>query len=207
MTDFLTQVLGNPARTKLLRVFVFNEGKAFLLVDAAKRAGVAAVVAAREIKTLEQWGVLRHESVAITLKNKPGHKVSAGKQKISAWAFNTDFRHARALAAFVHEASPVRHDVVMRALKRGGKLAAVILSGTFMGDPSRPADLIVAADTFNEHRMEQAIRDLEPTFGWEIRYAAFSTPEFRYRLTIQDRLIRDTLEYPHLVLLDRSGLL
>jgi hypothetical protein len=76
-----------------------------------------------------------------------------------------------------------------------------------MGDPSRPADLIIAVDSYNERRLDQAVRELEPRFGREIRYAAFSTPEFRYRLTVQDRLIRDTLDYPHLVLLDRTRLL
>ena len=76
-----------------------------------------------------------------------------------------------------------------------------------MGDATRPADLIVALDTLNERRLEAAVRGLEPIFGREIRYAAFSTPEFRYRLTVQDRLIRDTLDFPHLVLLDRTRLL
>ena len=141
------------------------------------------------------------------LKNNPSQKILAGKQKVASWILDTDFKHSRALSSFVHEVSPVRHDLVMQALKRGGKLAAVILSGNFMGDPSRPADLLVAVDAVNEGRLDKAIRDLEPTFGREIRYAAFSTPEFRYRLTIQDRLIRDTLDYPHLVLLDRTRML
>ena len=66
---------------------------------------------------------------------------------------------------------------------------------------------LLAADGLNEGRLERAIRTLEPEFGREIRYAAFSTTEFRYRLTVQDRLIRDTLDYPHLVLLDKTRLL
>ena len=76
-----------------------------------------------------------------------------------------------------------------------------------MGDPSRPADLLLAADGYNESRIEQAVRKLEPQIGREIRYAVFSTPEFRYRLTVHDRLIRDTLDFPHLILLDKTRLL
>ena len=123
------------------------------------------------------------------------------------WMLNIEFQHLRALSSFIHEVSPMRHEKIVTALRRGGRLAAVILSGHFLGDPSRPADLIVAADAFNERRLDQAVRHLEPMFGREIRYAAFSTPEFRYRLTIQDRLIRDTLDYPHLVLLDKTRML
>jgi hypothetical protein len=101
----------------------------------------------------------------------------------------------------------MHYDEIVEALKRTGKLSAVVLSGSFMGDESRPADMLVAADTLNEEKLESAVRGLEPVFGREIRYAVFSTPEFRYRLTVQDKLLRDTFDFPHLVLLDRSGML
>lgn len=194
-------------RAKLLRVFVFSESSALTLIDASKRAGVPLRTAAEPLKFLEQLGILKRETLSIMVKGNPSKKISAGKQKVDAWILNPDFTYTRALSSFVHEVSPVRHNAVMQALRRGGKLATVILSGNFMGDPSRPTDLLVAVDAVNERRLEQAVRQLEPMFGREIRYAAFSTPEFRYRLTIQDRLIRDTLDYPHLVLLDKTRML
>ena len=204
MADFLAQLMGDAARAKLLRVFVFSESRALTLADASKRAGLSVNAAAHPLTFLEQTGILKHENLSIMLKSDPGRKVSASKQKVAAWILELAFKHSRALSAFVHDVSQVKHDTIMSALKRTGKISAVILSGNFMGDPSRPADLIIAADSYNERRIEQAVRDLEPLFGREIRYAAFSTPEFRYRLTIQDRLIRDTLDYPHLVLLDKT---
>ena len=207
MADFLTLFMGDPARAKLLRVFVFSDARALSLADVAKRSGLSVRAAGKEIGYFEKLGILKRDSLSIMLKGAPARTVQAGKQKVAAWIIDPDFPHTRALSSFVHEVSPVRHDAVMQALRRGGKLAAVVLSGSFMGDPSRPTDLLVAIDAVNERRLDQAIRDLEPTFGREIRYTSFSTPEFRYRLTIQDRLIRDTLDYPHLVLLDRTRLL
>ncbi len=199
--------MGTTERAKVLRAFVFDESRALTAAEVIRRTGLAQSTVEREVQVLEKMGILKRANLTIMLKSNPGKKAIAGKQKVIAWAFNADFKYARALSSFIHEVSPVQHDVVMQALRRGGKLAAVILSGAFMGDPSRPADLIVAADTFNERRLDDAVRGLEPAFGREIRYAAFSTPEFRYRLTVQDRLIRDTLDYPHLVLLDRTRLL
>lgn len=205
--DFLAQLMGDPVRAKLLRVFVFDETRSLAVADAAKRAAVSQALAEKEIASLERMGVVKRGALSIIIKNDPHKKILASKQKIASWGLNPDFKHIRALSSFVHEVSPVEHAAIMGALKRGGKLATVILSGNFMGDPSRPADLIVAADVFNERLLEEAVRQLEPSMGREIRYAAFSTPEFRYRLTVQDRLIRDTLDYPHLVLLDRTRLL
>lgn len=205
VNDFFTELLGSKARARLIQLFIFSAHEAFTEALAAKRAGVPLEIATKEIRVLEKMGVIKKGKFSIMLKNYK--RVDTKSQKALAWTFNPSFKHARALTAFVHEIAPTRYGEVVDVLKRSGRLAAVILSGSFMGDPTRPADLIVAGEPLHEGKLERAVRALEPRFGREIRYAVFSTPEFRYRLTIQDRLIRDTLDYPHLVLLDKARLL
>jgi len=204
--EFLGGLLGNPLRAKVLRVFVFGQNQAFTLKQAAKRTGSSSRYLEKEIRALEDMRVLKRAKLTITLANGSTRTLS-GRQKEKAWTLNVDFKYSLALSKFVHEISPVHHSTVVSGLRKSGKLATVILSGAFVGDATRPADLIVAGESLNERRLEVAVRALEREFGREIRYAMFSTPEFRYRMTIQDRLIRDTLDYPHLVLLDKTRLL
>ncbi len=205
--DFLGTFIGSQPRSKILRVFIFNQTEPFTAQLAAKRAGVTVASAEKEIKTLEKIGVIkRSKTISIKLANGSKREVQ-GKGKLKTWIIDQNFKHLRAISGFVHEVSPIRFDTIVGALRRTGKVSAVILSGAFMGDESRPADLVVALDSLNERRLESVIKKLEPTFGREIRYAAFSTPEFRYRLTIQDKLIRDTLDFPHVVLLDKTRML
>lgn len=205
--DFLGTFIGSQPRSRILRVFIFNHEEPFSVPLAAKRAGVSAETAAREVKALEKLGIIKKtKQVAITLANGTKRTIKAS-QKVPMWMLDQDFKYLRAVTGFVHEVSPIRYDTIVGALRRSGKLAAVILSGAFVGDSSRPADLIVALDSLNERRVENSVRQLEPAFGREIRYAAFSTPEFRYRLTVQDKLMRDTLDFPHLVLLDKTRML
>lgn len=204
--DFLGTFIGSQPRSKILRVFIFNQNEPFTIKLAAKRAGVSVVSAEKEVKALARMGVLKKGRVSIKLANGSKREVK-GSQKTATWIVNQNFKHLRAISGFVHEVSPIRFDTIVGALRRTGKVSAVILSGAFMGDESRPADLVVALDSLNERRLENTIKKLEPTFGREIRYAAFSTPEFRYRLTIQDKLIRDTLDFPHVVLLDKTRML
>lgn len=209
--DFLEFLTGSPARARLLRTFVLNPNDSFSLDLLAKRAKASPAAIARELKALDAAGVtksVKHQ-VPVLAKSQAGKgsKKQAAKKVELMWQSNLEFRYARALSVFVHEVAPVRYDDIVEGLKRSsGKLSTVILSGTFMGDPSRPADILVAADILDERRVETAVRRLEPAYGREIRYASFSTHEFQYRLTVQDRLIRDTLEYPHLVLFDRTRL-
>ncbi len=205
--DFLGTFIGSQPRSKIMRVFIFNQSESFTTALAAKRAGVTSVTAEKEIRALERMGILKRGKLpTIRLANGSKREVQ-GKGKLKTWTINQEFKHLRAISGFVHEVSPVRFDTIVGALRKSGRVSAVILSGAFMGDESRPADLVVALDSVNERRLESTIKKLEPTFGREIRYAAFSTPEFRYRLTIQDKLIRDTLDFPHVVLLDKTRML
>lgn len=210
--DFLGAFIGNTSRARIVRVFIFNQSQSYTAAQLTKRSGVKGKAIMQEIKFLEQLGVIRKgksENSAPTRKStKTKQKKKAGKVKLEpSWSLNPEFRHMRALSTFVHEVSPIQYGNIVPALKNSGRLSVVLLSGCFTGDLTRPVDLVVAGDNLNESRIEQTIKGFEPIFGREIRYSTFGTSEFRYRLTVQDHLIRDTLDYPHVVLLDRMHLL
>ena len=209
---FLEKFTGSHARARVIRVFIFNQDEPITITKAAKRAGVSAQAAKREIKSMEGWGVILKERIASTQPRKSSKHARGKKLKRTvphedAWRTNPQWKHLRALSSFIHEVSPIRYDNILGALKNTGRLSVVIATGCFMGDVTRPVDLVVVADNVNEDRLLYAIKSLEPLSGREIRYSVFGSPEFSYRLTIQDRLIRDILDYPHKVLLDRAGVL
>lgn len=213
MTDFLSQLLGNPIRARALRVLISNKDEEMTASQVAKRSAGGVPSILRELQKLKALGIVKRIRGAVIVQKKAAKKGKKKKGKAmrvvkkrmeDKWALDHTFRHLRALSMFVHEVSPSHFRDVERALKGTGRLSAVILSGVFVGDPSRPTDLLIAGDALNERRLERVVRDLEPKFGREIRYTTFSTPEFRYRLSIQDRLIRDTLDFPHRILLNRT---
>lgn len=188
-----------------MRAFLFSPEHMLALKDAAKRAGISPQAATREIKVLEKLGIVKKGSaVSVVLKN--GKKVSA-RTKTDVWSANVDFPYFAALTHFVNEISPSHHDSIVNTLKRTGRVSIIVLSGYFTGDGARPIDLLVAGDGVSSIKLESAVRSLEPKVGREIRYAFFTLPELRYRLTIQDRLVRDTLDYPHVVLMDKQNML
>ncbi|MBS4052653.1 MAG: helix-turn-helix transcriptional regulator [Methylomonas sp.] len=195
--DFLTSFL-DPVRAKILRLLILN-AELFSPGDVAKRAGVSAADAHKELNALEAIGVV---------KKLEGEGKNARERKAGTrYSFNEKFRYANALSTFVHEVSPERFNDVERAIRGAGKMSAIVLSGVFIGDHRRPADLLLVADSVNEKRLEKVLRGFEPKYGREIRYTVLSTPEFRYRMTINDKLLRDTLDYPHRILLDKKNLI
>lgn len=197
--DFLSLFMNDVSRSRVLRALVLNEHEVFTAARMAKRANIAVASAKASLVAIERMGIARKSKVAAQKSPK-----SKKRSFEDVWFLDPHFAHLKALSAFVREISPLRYDEVLDALRKTGRLSVVVLSGTFMGDVSRPADIVVAGDSMSERRMEAAVRSLESLFGRELRYASFPTAEFRYRLTVQDKLLRDTLDFPHRILLDRT---
>lgn len=204
--DFFAKLLNSTPRARVLRVFVFHQNNPLTLAQVARRSGVSPRQVKKEVNFFVRLRMLKKGKISILVKGGRA-RVRAKRQVQDAWEFNPQFKYASALSNFIHQISPIKHSTILETLRRSGRLSAVVLSGSFVGDPSRPTDLVIAGDPVSEKKLEQAVRKLEPIYGREIRYAVFTTPEFRYRLTVQDKLIRDTLDYPHLILLDKTRLL
>ena len=207
--DFLTKFVGSQSFARVLRTFVLNPEETFLLGTIAERSGIRERIARRELSELERAGLLRRgrKRVAFPAKRRANKNKKSAKLKIkweSAWSWNKEHSHQRAVSLFVRDVSPAEYENISKALKKAGRISTVILSGVFMNDASRPADLLIAGESLDSRRVERAVRALEPMIGREIRYAAFSTAELHYRFSIQDRLVRDTVDYPHLILLDKA---
>lgn len=203
--DFLSQLL-DPSRARILRLFVLFDKEHFTLSEVARRAKVTSQAANREIEALVKMGVVKAENGGSLPAGRQG-KTARQRKSAVRFLFNSNFKYANAVSTFIHEVSPEKFSEVEQALRGTGRLTAIVLSGVFTGDLNRPADVIIVGDFVNEKRLEKAMRGFESKFGREIRYAVFSTPEFRYRLTIHDKLVRDTLDYPHRLLLNKNNLI
>ena len=199
--DFLTAFIGDVTMARMLRVFALHPTEQCTRAQIARRAGVVDGVVVRGLKQLEKMNVVKKRSVVMRISDNKKKKTE------DVWSFNQSFIHALSLTNFIRDVSPPPHDVVLDTLKRSGALSLVVLSGMFVDNDTRPLDILVAAVSPNEKGIERAVRTLEGLFGRELRYAVFSLSELRYRMTIQDRLLRDTLDFRHTVLLDRARLL
>ena len=100
----------------------------------------------------------------------------------------------------------MRPQKIIAALKRAGALRLVALSGHFTGILEPQIDLLVVGDHLEDRTLASSVRSLEAELGREIRYASFATADFRYRLGVYDRLLRDVFDYPHRLLIDKIGL-
>lgn len=188
--DPLAKLFGSPTRLKLLRLFLFNDDLSFTMAEAAFRAKTPNDVARKELNALAAMGILRKRS---------------GKGGV-AYSTNKRFKYLEALQTFIRSTTNLSDSDMVSSLKRSGGVRLVVLSGLFTGAIETKVDLLVVGDKLEERPLESSIRALEAELGRELRFASFSTEDFKYRRGVYDRLLRDIFDFPHRILLDRIGL-
>ena len=188
--DHLSRLFGSAARVKLLRLFLFNDDLTFLATEAAFRARLTKDVARKELTALTNAGILRKK----TGKSPVGY--SADKR----------FPHYDALRVFLRTTTDVSDSAIVTSFKKAGTVKLVVLSGLFTGALESKLDVLIVGDRMEERPLATAIHALEAELGRELRYACFTSEQFKYRLGVYDRLLRDVFDYPNRVIVDKIGL-
>jgi predicted nucleotidyltransferase len=86
-----------------------------------------------------------------------------------------------------------------------GKIKLIVVTGVFTQTPESRIDLLVVGDGIKTGKLEGTIKTIEAEVGRELRYASLTVADFKYRLGIYDRLVRDVMDYPHEKVLNRLG--
>lgn len=185
MTDPLIKLFGSHARLKLLRLFLFNPSEAYSAAEAAERSRVERAAARRELINLTQAGLLRKR-----------------RTKVARYELNEKFAYLQALKNLILNTEQ-RGLTVPERLRSAGTLKLIILTGVFVGDVEAGFDLLIAGERVRESVLREKIRGLEAELGRELRYALLSTDDFLYRLNMNDKMVRDVMDYPHRIVFDR----
>lgn len=198
-SDPLTILFGSQARVKLLRFFLFNPSKAAMFDEISRRSKLARRTARTEISALEKAEVIKQRVLYIDVPGK------TKKLKAIGYQLNKDFPELQALQTFMFETAPIDGRNLLRHLRKAGTLDFVGISGVFVRDFEQRLDVLLAMKNFNEAKVQNAIRSLEAEIGVEIRYAAMSSEDLKYRVGMYDKLTRDFFDYTHQVLVDKIG--
>ena len=189
--DPLARLFSSSARLKLLRLFLFNDDAAYTAPDIAFRISVPKEALGKELRVLIAAGIIK--------------KRSSAKEGV-VYGANRRFEHYVALQAFMRATTALNDTDMITTLKKAGSLRLVALSGLFTGAIETKADLLIVGDKLDDKQLEKTVHELEAELGRELRYAAFSTEDFRYRVGVYDRLLRDIFDYPHRTILDKIGM-
>ena len=191
MADPLQKLFGSDARIKLLRLFLFNPRQNYTVPDAAQRARVPERTTRKELAVFSSVGLIRRS---------PTRKGSGLR-----YGINGDFTYLSVLQNLLLNA-PARAKDIFERVRPSGVIKLIVVSGVFVGDWEGRLDVLIVGDRIKEKRLRARMRKLESEIGRELRYAMLASDDFLYRLNMNDKLVRDVLDYPHRIMLDRLNI-
>lgn len=185
--EILGKILGSPAKVKIMRLFLLNPTKGFTNKDIAKRSRVNSSLVNKELKLLASINFIK-------------------KHARDEWFFNTYFKYASEVEDLLINSDSLDKKTILDTFRKVGKVKLLIVSGIFIKNKDSRVDLLIVGDKMSRAKIDEGIRKLEAEIGAELSYAIFDTKEFKYRLDMFDKLVRDIIDFPHEVILETKEL-
>jgi predicted transcriptional regulator len=182
----VSHIFGGGAKVKIMRLFIFNPGINFTTGEVANRAKEKVSTARKEIRILTKAGLIKQLSKRHTL--------------------DTSYPYLRTIENFLLDASPLAGKEIIRKISRTGNVKLILISGVFFHERDSRVDMLIVGDRLKQAKLLSVISSIEAELGKELRYAAFETTDFQYRLSIYDKLIRDILDAQHEKILNKLGI-
>ena len=191
----LEQLFDSPIKVKLLKLFLRNPNKQFLMPDIIRKIQERRHAAIKQVKGLENIGLLLAKRV----------KTNKKKEIIGGLYFsvNPNFDFYGELQSLVLKSSPTSKEKMLKRLMKIGRLRLVLISGVFLNTANSRVDLFLVGDEISRKKLMTFLAEMEAEVGKEIEYAAMETKEFDYRFHMFDRFVRDIIEKPHENLLNK----
>lgn len=200
----LEKLFGNVARVKLLRMFLFNPEVIYDRKDIARHAKVTSDAVRRELSMMRNIGFIKERTFYKSIPQKNG-KSSSKKKRTRGWILDDRFPYLEALQSFLIHATSLKDSDILKKLNKSGRMNLVIVAGVFMQNLDSRIDILIVSNKIKRTQLEKTIKDIEAELGKELRYAVFDINDFKYRMNIHDKLIRDVFDYPHKILVDKIG--
>jgi hypothetical protein len=203
--DTLTSLFGSEAKVKIIRLFLFNPGIPFFAKEIATRSRCSIGTAKRELNSLVKADFIRKRKVSKDIQVKQGRDTTIEKAKGQGFVLNEKFPYLDPMKSLLTVASIQADESLTRCFAPAGRIKLLVAAGVFIQNWDSRVDLLVVGDELNLQKIEFIMKNIEAEIGKEISYSAFDTQDFEYRLGIHDRLVRDILDYPHVTLINKLG--
>ncbi len=203
--EILAKLFGSAARVKIMRLFLMNSEDVFDKVEIGKRSKVAGAMLMKELKMLQDVGFIKERVMVKMTPKKSGKDGALEKKKVNGYGMDHTFPYLAALRSLVTEIALGKEDVSAR-FKNCGQMKLIIVAGIFLDEADSRVDVLLVGEKMKKPVIEGVLKRLEAELGKELTYGMMETPEFEYRFGIYDKFIRDIIDYPHLVVLNKLNL-
>jgi len=193
--ETLAKLLGGIPRVKIMRLFLLNPEIGFETSDITDRCRISSTHSRRAVVQLAGMDLVQKRSLVKEVTNGRTGKVS--KKRVQGWFLNPSFPYINELRQLLVEGQFFKHSDIARRFKPAGRIQLLVVSGIFIQDSESRLDLLIVGDNLKKNVIQKTVSVLESELGKELSYAVFETADFKYRVSMYDKLLRDVFDFPH----------
>lgn len=197
--DILAKLFGGVARVKIMRLFLLNPDQGFETATIAERSRLSTSVARQTATALATMSLIKKKSFVKEVVD--GRTGKTKKKRVQGYFLNTEFPYISEMKALLVEGDFFKHDELVKRFRPAGRVQLLVVSGVFIQQSDSRLDVLVVGDNISKKYVQKTISVLESELGKELSYAVFDSNDFKYRVSMYDKLLRDMFEFPHARLL------
>ena len=214
MTEILEKLFESDPKVRILRICMRNSDDSFTREDLAKRSQLRPRVVSQELEKLVRIGVIERGTARITeekiQKKRYGKKykikIITKSRKATIYFANKNLEIFPELQNLISKASVTSKREIANKIKSLGSIKLALVSGIFINNPNSRTDLLIVGDKVSTKKVNAFLSKIEADLGKSIHYTLMDTSEFKYRISMYDRFLRDILEFPHEKLINKVNI-
>jgi hypothetical protein len=175
-------------------LFLLNQDEPFSVDDIVERSRIQRALARKTATALVAMKFVTKKSFVQEYEDAKGRIT---KKRLQGWILNPNFPYISELKQLLVEGEFFKHDELAKRFKPAGRVQLLVVSGIFIQNSESRLDVLLVGDNLRKNYIQKAISVLESELGKELRYAVFETADFKYRVNMYDKLLRDVFDYPH----------
>ena len=132
-----------------------------------------------------------------------GKKSAAKSKEVTGFKINAEFPHTQALKDLLFDFKSLDKKALAERFKATGRIKRFIVSGIFLDEPKARVDILIVGESINRQKAEKVFESLSSELGREVVYSIMDTEEYEYRYKMYDKFLRDIVDMPHEVVIDK----
>lgn len=193
--EILGKLLGGIPRVKIMRLFLLNPEIGFEASDITDRCRISSTHSRRAVVQLAAMELVHKRAFVKEVINARTGKHT--KKRVQGWFLNPAFPYINELRQLLVEGEFFKHSDIAKRFKPAGRIQLLVVSGIFIQDSESRLDLLIVGDNLKKNVIQRTVTILESELGKELSYAVFETADFKYRISMYDKLLRDVFDFPH----------
>ena len=201
--ELLSRLLGGAERVKIMRFFLHHDEQLFSPAEVGEKTKCKSALIRKELNALSAIGFIEKKRAKMVITVGSGKKVSSKVKEVNGYKLNTSFAHNQALKDLLFDFKLLDKRELAARFKVIGRIILFLVAGVFVGETKSRVDILIVGESIKKPKAEKVLEALSAEIGREVVYSIMDVEEYAYRLKMYDKFIRDILDMPNEVVIDK----